>query len=46
MIKEDKIPTEIMSQMKSEAAAMFYLELMASEAQEETTNDILRLLAD
>lgn len=45
MIKETNIPTEIMTQMKSETAAAFYLELMSSEAQEEATNDIMRLLA-
>ena len=44
MIKETKIPTEIMAQMKSETAAAFYLDLMASEAHEEATNEIMRLL--
>ena len=45
MIKERRIPEEIMSQMKSEAAAAFYLDLMASEDQEQASNQLFGLFA-
>lgn len=45
MIEERTIPQEIMSQMKSETAAAFYLDLMVSEEREQFSNQIFMLLA-